>query len=139
MRRTGSSEHYFTVRGRGFDTKQWRAILELAEGIVRRANEAGIKAHYDGDARRISVGAPGQGDPLVIWRKGEPGIPKNVVASGDFDSVVQSILVATKKVAPDIFVMTTPDGRDYRRLLAKDKSKTTEEIQEITKRTLFTI
>lgn len=135
MRRIGSSEHYFTVRGRGFDTKQWRAILELAEGIVRRAAKAGIKTSFEGDARRILVAAPENGEPLVIWRKGEPGIPKNVKVVGDFDAVVQSILVATKKVAPDIFEMTTPDGRDYRRLLAKQDSKTVKDIQEITKRT----
>lgn len=135
MRRTGSSEHFFTVRGRGFDTKQWRAILELAEGIVRRANEAGIKASYKGDARRVHIDPVGEGEPLVIWRKGEPGIPKNVKVSGDFDAVVQSILVATKKVAPDIFEMTTPDGRDYRRLLAKRNEKTIEEIKAITTRT----
>jgi hypothetical protein len=137
MHRTGSSEHYFTVRGRGFDTKQWRAILELAEGIVKRANNAGIKATYEGDARRVIV-RPGEGgaeNTLVIWRKGEPDIPKSVVATGKFDAVVQSVLVATKKVAPDIFVMTTPDGRDYRRLLAKQNGKTLGEIQEITKRT----
>ena len=142
MRKTGSSEHYFTVRGRGFDTKQWRAILELAQGIVKRAKKAGIPASYEGDARRVIVRPEGgtEKNTLVIWRKGEPGIPKLVVGSGEFDAVVQSVLVATKKVAPDIFVMTNPDGRDYRRLLAslfvaKKNSKTTEEIQEITKQT----
>jgi len=137
MRRTGSSQHFFTVRGRGFTTKQWRAILELSEGIVRRAKNAGIGAVYEGDARRVIV-RPDKGphsEHLVIWRKGEPDIPKSVTASGEFDAVVQSVLVATKKVAPDIFVMTTPDGRDYRRLLAKQNDKVTQEAQEVTQRT----
>jgi hypothetical protein len=120
---------------------------------VKRAKNAGISATYDGDARRVVISPGGANQDsaeersLIIWRKGEPGIPKVVLASGEFDAVVQSVLVATKKVAPDIFVMTTPDGRDYRRLLAsaaddvglqvvgKRNEKTTEEIQEITKRT----
>lgn len=137
MRKQGTEQHFFTVRGRGFDHKQWRAVTELSEGIVARAKEAGIQAEFSADARRIAITSPEEGtSPLVIWRKGEPGIPKEVTTRGNYDSLVQSILTAAKKVAPDIFEMTSPDGRDYRRLLAKDKDKTEDipEVREIRQR-----
>jgi len=135
MRKQGSEQHYFTVRGRGFDHKQWRAVTELSEGIVARAKEAGIQAEFSADARRIAITSSEEGtSPLVIWRKGEPGIPKEVMTRGGYDSLVQSILTAAKKVAPDIFEMTSPDGRDYRRLLAKDKTEDLPEIKELRQR-----
>jgi len=135
MRKTGTEQHFFTVRGRGFDHKQWKAITELSEGIVARAKEAGIPAIFEADARRIMVTSSEEGvSPLVIWRKGEPGIPKEVSTRGGYDKLVQSILTATKKVAPDIFVMTAPDGRDYRRLLAKANGGDLPEIKEIVKK-----
>jgi len=135
MRNTGTEQHFFTVRGRGFDHKQWKAVTELSEGIVARAKKAGIPAEFESDARRILITSPEEGvTPLEIWRKGEPGIPKEVITRGKYDSLVQSILTATKKVAPDIFVMTAPDGRDYRRLLAKTKGEELPEIKELAKR-----
>jgi len=137
MRKSAIEQHFFTVRGRGFDHKQWRAVTELAEGIVRRAKDAGISADFDGDARRIVVSSPEEGvSALVIWRKGEPNIPKEVRTRGQYDAVVQSVLTAAKKVAPDIFEMTSPDGRDYRRLLAKKKDNGGDlpEIKELTQK-----
>lgn len=119
MRRTGTGQHYFTVRGRGFDVKQWREILRCAREIVDRAKKAGIKAKVEADAEHLVVSPEGDGRPLVIWRKGEPGIPKEITAKGPFDVVVQSVLVAAKKVDPDVLVLAAPDGRDYRRLLAR--------------------
>jgi hypothetical protein len=135
MRKQGFEQHYFTVRGRGFDHKQWKAVLELSEGIVARAKEAGIPADFTADARRIAVTSSEEGvTPLVIWRKGEPNIPKEVTTRGSYDALVQSILTATKKVAPDIFEMTSPDGRDYRRLLAKQNGGEPPEVREIAKK-----
>lgn len=136
MRKAGSEQHYFTVRGRGFDHKQWRAVTELAAGIVRRAKEAGIAANFDGDARRIVVSSDEEGvTPLVIWRKGEPNIPKEVVTKGQYDAVIQSVLTAAKKVAPDIFEMVAWDGRDYRRLLAKQNDILKTKLRELAKDT----
>jgi len=135
MRKEGTQQHFFTVRGRGFDQQQWKAVTELAEGIVSRAKEAGISADFEADARRLMVTSSEEGvSPLVIWRKGEPGIPKEVTTRGKYDTVVQSILTAAKKVAPDLFEMTSPDGRDYRRLLAKGHEKDSPRAQEINKR-----
>lgn len=135
MRKQGSEQHYFTVRGRGFDHKQWKAVTELSEMIVARAKEAGIQADFSADARRIAITSSEEGtSPLVIWRKGEPNIPKEVLTRGGYDSLVQSILTTAKKVAPDIFEMTSPDGRDYRRLLAKDKSDELPEVKELRQR-----
>lgn len=132
MHKTGTEQHFFTVRGRGFDRKQWRAITELSEGIVSRAKEAGISASFEADACRLIITSSEEGvSPLVIWRKGEPGIPKEVTTRGSYDKLVQSVLTATKKVAPDIFVMTAPDGREYRRLLAFAKGTGIPEIKEI--------
>jgi len=130
-------QHYFTVRGRGFDHKQWKAVTELAEGIIRRAKEAGILVGFEADARRIVVTASGEeeGSPLVIWRKGEPGIPREVTTRGQYDAVIQSVLTAAKKVAPDIIEMCSPDGRDYRRILAKMEPRTVEKIKELVKKT----
>jgi len=134
MYKTGTEQHFFTVRGRGFDHKQWKAVTELSQGIVARAKEAGISATFEADARRIMITSSEEGvSPLVIWRKGEPGIPKEVTTRGGYDKLVQSILTATKKVAPDIFEMTAPDGRDYRRLLAKSNGTDLPEIKEISK------
>lgn len=113
-----SAEHFFTVRGRGFTGRQWDAILGLTKEIVRRGVEAGIKAKFDGDARKLEITPSGGGEPLVVWCKGEPGIPRSVKAEGRFDVLVQSVLTAIKKVAPDLFVITAEDGRDYRRVLA---------------------
>ena len=121
MRRTGSMQHYFTVRGRGFDLKQWSRVLAVVKQIVDRAKKAGLKATFTGSAWNLVVGAPGA-DDLQIIRKGEPGIPKEVTTEGKFDVVVQTVLTAVKKIAPDIFVMTSPDGRDYRRLFAQGPS-----------------
>lgn len=118
MRKSGSVQHYFTVRGRGFDLKQWSRILLMAEQAVDRAKKIGLQATYDGNAWELRVEAPGS-DPLHVVRKGEPGIPKLVTTSGKYDVLVQTILAAIKKIAPDIFEMSSPDGRDYRRLLAK--------------------
>lgn len=140
MRKTGTEQHFFTVRGRGFDHKQWRAVTELTQGIVERAKQAGIAADFEADARRIMITSSEEGvSPLVIWRKGEPGIPKEVTTRGRYDDLVQSILTATKKVAPDIFEMTSPDGRDYRRVLAKKtepggKKEDLPEIKDIAKK-----
>jgi hypothetical protein len=134
MRKTGTEQHFFTVRGRGFDHKQWKAVTELSQGIVARAKEAGIPVSFEADARRIMIVSSEDGvSPLVIWRKGEPGIPKEVTTRGGYDKLVQSILTATKKVAPDIFVMTAPDGRDYRRLLAKANGADLPEIKDLAK------
>jgi hypothetical protein len=135
MRKSGNEQHYFTVRGRGFDHKQWRAVTELAEAIVVRAKKAGILADFEADARRIIVSSTEKGvTPLVIWRKGEPNIPKEVITKGQYDAVIQSVLTATKKVAPDIFEMVSPDGRDYRRLLAAQNGGDLPEVKEIAKK-----
>jgi len=141
MRKQGTEQHYFTVRGRGFDHKQWRAVTELAQGIVARAKKAGISADFKADAQCIMVTSSEEGtSPLVIWRKGEPGIPKEVTTRGRYDDLVQSILTAAKKVAPDIFEMMAPDGRDYRRVLAKEENSGAKkeddlpEIKEIAKK-----
>lgn len=118
-----AQEHFFTVRGRGFTGREWEEILKLAREIVERGVKVGIPSTFTGDARRIEV-APEKGEPLVVWCKGEPGIPRTVKTEGRFDVVVQSILTAIKKVAPDIFVMSATDGRDYRRILAgKDQDE----------------
>lgn len=131
MPKPGTEQHYFTVRGRGFDEKQWKAVVELADGIIARAKEAGISASFEADARCLMVtSSDNSGSPLVIWRKGEPGIPKEVTTRGRYDALVQSILTAAKKVAPDIFEMTAPDGRDYRRLLAKQEDRTIEQLKK---------
>jgi len=118
MRRAGSDQHYFTVRGRGFDLKEWSRILSVVEGVVEAAKKSGFQATFKGNAWELVVGAPGSPD-LKIIRKGEPNIPKEIRTEGMFDVVVQTVLTAIKKIAPDIFEMTSPDGRDYRRLLAK--------------------
>lgn len=132
MRKTGTEQHFFTVRGRGFDHKQWKAVTELSQGIVARAKEAGIAADFTADARRIIVTSSEEGvSPLVIWRKGEPGVPNEVTTRGKYDALIQSILTAAKKVAPDIFVMTAPDGRDYRRLLAKKSPPDLPEVKDL--------
>ena len=130
------SEHYFTVRGRGWDMKAWRTALSVVGKIVERAREAGVDVSLDADARRIVVSPPGEGEPLVIWRKGEPDIPKRVAATPPFDAVVESVLAGIKKISPDILMMTSPDGRDYRRIYAEQHgaspgertAMTTEEI-----------
>jgi hypothetical protein len=122
MRKTGSVQHYFTVRGRGFDLKEWSRILAMAEQAVERAKEAGLAATYDGNAWELVVGAPGVEEPLRVVRKGEPNIPKLVVTEGMYDVLIQTVLAAIKKIAPDIFEVTNPDGRDYRRLLAKTQT-----------------
>jgi hypothetical protein len=119
MRKTGSVQHYFEVRGRGFDLKQWSRILAMAEQAVGRAKKAGLAATYEGNAWELVVGAPGVEEPLRVIRKGEPNIPKLVVAEGMYDVLVQTVLAAIKKIAPDIFEMSNSDGRDYRRVLAK--------------------
>lgn len=118
MRRTASEQHFFTVRGRGFDLKQWSRILQVVQQVVEQAKKAGLSATFKGNAWELVVGAPGN-DELKIVRKGEPGIPKEVRAEGKFDVLVQTVLTAVKKIAPDIFVMSAADGRDYRRLFAK--------------------
>lgn len=114
-----SAEHFFTVRGRGFTGRQWDEILRIVRQIVDRGAEAGIRAKFDGNARKLEVSPDGGGEPLVVWCKGEPGIPRSIKAEGRFDVLVQSVLTAIKKVAPDLFVITAEDGRDYRRVLAK--------------------
>ena len=119
MRRFGSAQHFFTVRGRGFDDIQWRGILEAVRRIVERAGEAGIKASLESDALQFTLTPKDAGEPLVVWRKGEPGIPRSIKTEGMFDPVVQSVLAAIKKIAPMVFEMTCPDGRDYRRMFAK--------------------
>jgi hypothetical protein len=111
-------QHYFTVRGRGFDLKQWSRVLSETARLVESANKAGYDATFDGDARRIRVRGPGT-DELVIYRAGEPGAPNEIMTEGDFDDLVQTLFTAIKKIAPDVFEMTSPDGRDYRRLYAK--------------------
>lgn len=118
MRKTGNVQHYFTVRGRGFDLKEWSRILTVVEEIVDRAKGAGFPAKFEGDATGLVVSAPDVQEFRLI-RKGEPNIPKEVVAAGRYDVVVQTMLAAIKKIAPDKFEMTCPDGRDYRRMLAK--------------------
>jgi hypothetical protein len=110
-------------------------VTELAEAIVVRAKKAGILADFEADARRIIVSSTEKGvTPLVIWRKGEPNIPKEVITKGQYDAVIQSVLTATKKVAPDIFEMVSPDGRDYRRLLAAQNGGDLPEVKEIAKK-----
>lgn len=118
MRKTGNAQHYFTVRGRGFDLKQWSRVLSVANSIVDRAKGAGFKPSFDGNAREMRIEGPGIEGFLVV-RKGEPDIPKEVRSSGRGDVLVQTVMTAIKKIAPDIFVMASPDGRDYRRLFAK--------------------
>jgi hypothetical protein len=113
-------EHFFTVRGRGFTGREWDEIVELVREIVKKGEAAGVKASFDGDARRFVVTPKGGGQPLEVWCKGEPDIPRTVKTEGRFDVVVQSILTAIKKVAPDLFVVVAADGRDYRRVLAAD-------------------
>ena len=119
MRRKRAGQHYFTIRGRGFHDKQWREIIRVAEEIVDRAKKAGVKLKLEKEPRSLVVTPEGGDPPLVLWRDGEPDVPTEITTRGKFDAVVQSILTAAKKVAPDRLVMTSPDGRDYRRLLAK--------------------
>lgn len=114
----GSEQHYFTVRGRGFDLKQWSRVLQEVRALVKSAQDDGLSVNLEEDARRVKITSSDHQD-LVIYRKGDPGVPKQVLTSGKFDSLVQTVLTAIKKIAPDIFVMTSPDGRDYRRLFAK--------------------
>jgi hypothetical protein len=134
MAEADHTEHYFTVRGRGFDQKSWRTILSVVRQIVDDARENGVDATLEGDARRVIVSPSGEGMPLVIWRTGQPNIPKCVTATPPFDALVESVLSGVKKIAPDIFEMTSPDGRDYRRIFAdqaasrKQTAMTTEEI-----------
>ena len=90
-----------------------------AAGTAAKKN--GLQATFEGNAWEMVVGAPGAQD-LKIIRKGEPNIPKEIQTKGMFDVVVQTVLTAIKKIAPDIFEMTSPDGRDYRRLLAKSQA-----------------
>jgi hypothetical protein len=118
MRTASVEQHYFTVRGRGFDLKQWTRILAVVENIVDRAREGGLDVKFQGNINYFLVGAPGVPD-FAIWRVGEPNIPKLIEADGKYDVLVRTILAAIKKIAPDIFEMSTPSGRDYRRMLAK--------------------
>lgn len=123
MRRSASAQHYFTVRGRGFDDIQWRSILEATGRIVERATELGIGVSLESDALHLTVSPKDDGMPLTIVRRGEPNAPREVTTEGPFDSVVQSVFSAIKKIAPDLFEMTCPDGRDYRRVLARAKAE----------------
>lgn len=114
----GSEQHYYTVRGSGFDLKQWSRVLQEVRALVETARADGLNVELEGNARRIKITSPDHQD-FSVYRKGDPGVPKMVLTSGKFDSLVQTVLTAIKKIAPDIFVMTSPDGRDYRRLFAK--------------------
>jgi hypothetical protein len=118
MRKAGNVQHYFTVRGRGFDLKEWSRVLTVVEGIVDQAKEAGFPAKFEGDATGLVVSAPDVQEFRLV-RKGEPNIPMVLVAAGRYDDVVETLLSAIKKIAPDKFEITCPDGRDYRRMFAK--------------------
>ena len=117
MRKTGANQHFFVVRGRGFDLKQWTRILAVVRDLVERSKEFGLQIKMEGDDGELVLSTPGQ-ESLVIIRKGEPNLPKEITTTGKYDAVVQSVLTAIKKIAPDILEIMSPDGRDYRRLLA---------------------
>jgi hypothetical protein len=129
--RKAAHEHFFTVRGQGFIGRQWDEIVDLAREIVERGEEAGIKSTFEADARRLVVTPSGGGRPLEVWCKGEPGIPRSIKTEGRFDLVVQSVLTAIKKVAPDLFVVSADDGRDYRRVMAKGEEGTWSKIKRL--------
>jgi hypothetical protein len=114
-----ASTHYFTVRGQGFDLEQWSAIGALAEKVAEKAQDGVLKTQIECDVRCLKVTPSGEGEPLVIWRDGQPDVPQEINTSGKFDLFVQTLFTLIKKVAPDIFVMTSPDGRDYRKVLAR--------------------
>jgi hypothetical protein len=112
------AQHFFTVRGRGFDIVQWKNLTDAASKILERAERAGVKASLECDATRLVL-SPEEGDALTLWRVGEPNAPKEITTSGPFDAVVQTLFAAIKHIAPSIFEVTSPDGRDYRQVLAR--------------------
>lgn len=114
-----SAQHFFTVRGRGFNDVQWKNLTSAAAKIIDRAKAAGAKVSLESDATHVLVASEDGGGPLVIWKVGEPNVAKEVTASGQFDVVVQTLFAVIKKIAPSIFEMTCPDGRDYRQVLAR--------------------
>jgi hypothetical protein len=122
MRKTAGYTHFWTVRGQGFDDKQWRAILGFASGIIDKAREAGVKvAGPDGTgnpelgAQAISLnggtGEMGESFTLVKrWQASAFGECETL--HQPYDAVVISILTAAKKVAPDILEITSDGGSD---------------------------
>lgn len=132
------SQHFFTVRGRGFDDVQWENVTAAVGALVERAQTGGLKLDFEADATHFVV-TPDEdaGSPLVVWHVGEPNVAKEVTTSGAYDAVVQTIFAAIKKIAPSLFEMTCPDGRDYRQVLARSTTPRKEATMQDFNRTLY--
>lgn len=120
--RKSAGQHFFTVRGRGFTGRQWEKILTLAQEVAERSTEEGIRITVKADPRCLEVRPKGKGQPFMLWRQGDPDVACEIMTEGKFDLVVQSLLTGIKKIAPDILIMTSPDGRSYRRVLGAESA-----------------
>jgi hypothetical protein len=112
-------QHYWTVRGSGFDEKQWRAILRATRSVVENAAADGIEvdATYRSDVIKIapkSISKDSGAEPLRLYKNDGGAETYNAVCTDmePYDPVVVSILTVAKKIAPDVIEITSDGGTD---------------------------
>jgi hypothetical protein len=122
MLRTAAYQHYWTVRGRGFNPKQWRALLRVTNRIVKNALADDIKVQYEAEADQIKIIPKNSGGEIFqLYRDdGNANTFNSVRTDMDhYDDVVVSILTAAKKIAPDLIEVSSDGGADvFRRRYA---------------------
>lgn len=103
--------YFFEVRGRGFSLPQWQEILDKAEDLSEI-----VSFSLEANDRFLEFSS--SDEKLTIWRKGDPGVPKPVrVMTPAFDSLVQTVLVMVKDVAPNVFVMSADNGQEIFKMI----------------------
>lgn len=106
------STHYWSIRGRGFNSSEWIVILSAVRSILANAEDDGVKlAGPFGmgepvlDIERIALNgsADEKAEPFVLSRRpGADSVCECDTEGRPYDAVVESILAAAKRVAPDI-------------------------------------